>query len=102
MDLDKLINEMGLEATPAPTKPLSRVAGRDFVYKNPGMVKVTRQDRQDLLKTTDPAQVKAAVESAFEQIIAAVTGTSAQNTAIAKINQLRKQIFADLDRSQPK
>jgi hypothetical protein len=92
MDFDKILDEME-----QPTKPLSRVAGRNYVYKSPSSVRITRKDRQTLLKQTDPAQVKAAMEVAFNQIIAAANGTKVQQLVISKLNQLRNQVFDRLD-----
>jgi len=94
MDLEKILNEL----TTAPSKRLNRMAGREYAFKGPASVRVTRKDRQDILKETDPAIVKAALEIAFKKIIAATSGTPAQQVALNKINQMRKQIFDRLDK----
>lgn len=93
MDFEDMLNELE-----APTKPLTRVAGRNYVYKSPASTRITRKDRQDLLKQTDPQAVKAAMEIAFKQIIAAANGTKAQQIALNKVNQLRKVVFKALER----
>jgi len=98
MELNEILNEFKTTQSFSPTKPLNKTSGRNYVYKSPASVRITRKDRQSLLKTTDTREVKAAMEVAFKQIITAATGTSVQQLSINRVNQMRRQIFAKLEK----
>lgn len=75
----------------------TQMSGKDYAMGGPASTRITRSDKRNLYKSTDPEQVKSAVDSAFQMIIAATRGTPAASVAVSKINQVKKQIFSKLD-----
>lgn len=104
MDFKKLNNELNeadinqFSASEVGSKRLTRQAGRKYVYSGPSVTRITRTDKRTLLKEKDPAVIKDAIENAFKIIIAAATNTSVQQIVISKINTMRTQIYARLDK----
>lgn len=97
---EELLNELDQFATDQPeySSRLTQQAGRKYAYQGPAVTRVTRQDKRSLLKEKDPNAIKSAIENAFTIILAAVSGTSLQSTAVSKVNQMRTQLFKQLDK----
>ena len=100
MKFEEIIEQYDLTPTNPDTSPegrLTRKSGREYAYGGPASFRVTRKGKLDLLRERDPRIIRDALENAFKAIIAASSGTPIQQTAVSKINILRRQLFQKLD-----
>ncbi len=108
MDLKELSKELLDEAvghspsndynpTSTPPKRLTRQSGRQYAYTGPGVTRITRRDKMDLLKEKDINKIMPILENAFQLMIAAVRGTPMEQYTISRLNVLRRQLNKKAD-----
>lgn len=90
-------NDYNPTSTPKNLQPNS---GRKYAYSGPMRTVITRKDKKELLDTKDLSAVMPALESAFQMMIAAVKGTSAQNWMIGSLNMIRRRLQKQVERDQ--
>lgn len=82
------------------TKRLTRASGRQYAFKGPGVTRITRKDKRDLLKEKDLNKIMPVLENSFAMMIAAVQGTEIEQFTLARINTLRQQIKKKVEQAQ--
>lgn len=93
--LEDELNEVGGDITSTgmnSSKRLTRAHGRQYAFQGPGITRITRKDKRDLLKEKDISKVMPVLENSFAMMIAAVQGTELEQFAISRLNMLRQQL----------